>query len=311
MGGDRALRIKAGWACAAALLLIPCAALADDDPQPAPDPTALQVAAPPDPEAPVRPAHWELDLGASYSDGTYDDLGKTYVTAIPVALRYAGRHVWARISVPYVILRGATHLADAPQPFGGGGRFGPWGGGLDDMVALPGTAANGRPFGPPPSVRADGFGDLAITLGYRFDLGDTTQLSLSTRVKLPTARASEGLGTGKTDVVLGGDLSQDLGKFTLSAGVRRRFTGQPDGIVLRNTWSFDGDLAWHLPGHWLVGVDYEWRQSVVPYYPVSNDLTGWVSVPLSRRTRIDFYGGVGLSQGSTEVLGGGALRWKF
>jgi hypothetical protein len=306
MGRYRALLISAG------LALAPHIARADDTPAPVEAPDNLQAAAATAPDPAPKPAHWELDLGASYSDGTYDDMQKSYVTAIPVSLRYAGRHVWARVSVPYVILRGGTYLADGPQPFwGGGGHFGPPGGDLDEAVAIPRMVPGGNPFGPPPSIHTQGLGDVAITLGYRFDLGDTTQLSLSTRVKLPTARVSQGLGTGRTDVVLGGDLSQDLGGTTITVGARRRFTGQPDGFVLRNTWSLDADLAWHLVGRVLVGVDYEWLQSVVPGFPVSNNLTGWTSIPLSHSTRIDFYGGAGLSNGSTALLGGAALRWKF
>ncbi len=250
------------------------------------------------------PLPWEVSLGASYSNGSYDTLDKSYVTAIPLSLRYAHDGLWVRVTVPYVILRGPTDLLDAPQAVGGG-RYNPAFGDMDGGGAIP------RAPGLPLLSHANGIGDLAVTLGYRFDLDDMTHLSASTRLKLPTAKASDGLGTGKTDVILGGDLSRDIGPVTLSVGGSHRFTGQPDFVRLRDTWSVNGNLAWHLGRRALVGLDYEWRQSVVPGYATSNDVTAFTSLPLTTRTRIDLYGGTGIGRGSAALLGGMALRFRF
>jgi hypothetical protein len=246
-----------------------------------------------------------VSLGASYSNGSYDTLDKSYVTAFPLSLRYAQDGVWVRVTVPYVILRGPTNLLDAPQPFGGGGHFGPGGGDLDGAGAIP------RAPGQPPLTHVAGLGDAAVTLGYRFDLDDLTHVSVSTRVKLPTARASDGLGTGKTDLIVGGDLARDMGPVTLSVGMQHRFTGQPAFVELRDTWSVNGNLAWHLGAHALVGLDYEWRQSVVPGYPTANDVTAFTSLPLASRTRIDLYAGTGIGRGGAALLGGMAVRYRF
>lgn len=284
-----------GAQMAGLLALVPGMALAEEPPAQSPSPAS---------------PHWELSLGASYSDGSYDALEKTYVTAFPVSLRYANEGLWVRVMVPYVILRGPANLLDAPQPFGAGGRFNPGGGELDGAMTIPrGAVVPGDPL--PISSRADGLGDVALTLGYRFDLGDLTHLSFSTRLKLPTARVSDGLGTGKADLILGGDLTRDIGPAMVTVGLRHRFTGEPEAMVLRDTWSLDGNVAWRIGGHRLVGLDYEWRQSVVPGNPVSNDLTAWTSLPLIRATRIDLYGGTGIGRGGAALLGGAALRWKF
>jgi len=279
-----------GWLLAVAPGVAPVAAFAD-----APDQSS----------GPSAPLPWEVSLGASYSNGAYDTLDKSYVTAFPLSLRYAHDGLWVRVTVPYVILRGPTDLLDAPQPIGGGGRYSPAGGDLDGGDAIP------RAPGLPPLSHVSGVGDVAVTLGYRFDLDDLTHLSASTRLKLPTARADDGLGTGKVDVILGGDLARDIGVATVSFGVSHRFTGQPAFIALRDTWSISGNLAWHLGARALIGLDYEWRQSVVPGYATSNDMTAWTSLPLTGRTRIDLYGGTGIGRGGAALLGGMALRFRF
>lgn len=280
------------------LALIPGAALADTLASVATDAPAQASDAP-------APMPWEVSLGASYSNGAYDTLDKSYVTAFPLSLRYVHNGLWIRATVPYIILRGPTDLLDAPQPIGGGGRFNPAGGDMDGGDAIP------RAPGLPPLSHVSGIGDVAVTVGYRFDLDDLTHLSASTRLKLPTAKVSDGLGTGKVDVILGGDLARDIGRATLSVGVAHRFTGQPDYVVLHDTWSLNGNFAWHLGARALVGLDYEWRQSVVPGYATSNDVTAFTSLPLTARTRIDVYGGTGIGRGGAALLGGMALRYKF
>ena len=68
------------------------------------------------------------------------------------------------------------------------------------------------------------------------------------------------------DVIVGGDLARDNRPATLSFGISHRFTGQPAFVVLHGTWSINDNPAWHLGARTLVGLDDEWRQSVVPGY---------------------------------------------
>ena len=109
------------------------------------------------------------------------------------------------------------------------------------------------------------------------------------------------------NVIAGGDPARDIGRATLSFGVSHRFTGQPAFVVLHDTWSINGNLAWHPGARALVGLDYEWRQSVVPGYAMSNDVTAWTGL----RSRIDRYGGTGVGRGGAALPDGKALRYKF
>jgi hypothetical protein len=125
------------------------------------------------------------------------------------------------------------------------------------------------------------------------------------RAKVETLRRAIG------DVIAGGDPARDIGPATLSFGVSHRFTGQPALVVLHDIWSINGSLAWHPGARASVGLDYEWRQSVVPGYATSNDVTAWTSLPPTGRTRIDRYGRTGVGRGGGALLGGMALRFKF
>lgn len=265
------------------------------------------------------PRHWELSLGATFSDGSYGQAQRTDVAAFPLSLRYATHGFWFRVTVPYVILRGPINLLDTPQPGDGAGKaFGP-GGAHDGAPGPPFFLPTGAQVqgGVPgelrvlPSIHSDGIGDISLTAGYRFDLGERTHLSMSSRLKVPTASVEDGLGTGKVDVTLGGDIGRDIGRATITVGTRRRFTGRPAGTDLRDTWAIAGDFGYRLGKGVMAGLDYEWRQSVTPGFSPAHDLTAWTSLPLKRDWRLELYGGTGFGRGSASAIGGVSVRWKF
>lgn len=266
---------------------------------------------------PIAPRHWELSLGATFSDGSYGQPQRTDVAAFPLSLRYAAHGFWVRVTVPYVILRGPINLLDTPQPGEGGGKvFGPGGahdGAPGPPFFLPGEAQvqGGGMLPHLPSIHSDGLGDISLTAGYRFDLGERTHLSMSSRLKIPTASVEDGLGTGKVDVTLGGDIGRDIGRATITVGTRRRFTGRPAGTDLRDTWAIAGDFGYRLGKGVMAGLDYEWRQSVTPGFSPAHDLTAWTSLPLKRDWRLELYGGTGFGRGSASAIGGVSVRWKF
>lgn len=261
---------------------------------------------------------WRVSVGANYSQGDYGDVEDTKVISAPVAIRYRKGNFTMRVSLPYVSIEGPGTLLDTPQGrdvSGGGsnsgsgsgsGGSGSSGHGGGDDATPGGTVATGT-F----ANRRSGIGDVAVTLGYSFDLGETTYLDVTGRIKAPTAAKSKGLGTGKVDVTVGGDLVQDIGNLSLYAGARRRFTGKPTGSTLRDVWGAGGGASYRFSGGTLIGADYDWQQGSSPGTGASSEVTGWIGFGLSDRMRLQVYGSTGFTTNSADFAGGLTLSYRL
>lgn len=108
------------------------------------------------------------------------------------------------------------------------------GGSGSGMMGNAGTQP-GQPLVPVP-MHQSGFGDIVGSVGYRVvdDRLKGLQVVLSTRLKFPTASASNGLGTGRMDVGVVGTLRTqfDHGWFYGEGGYV--VIGNPAGADLRN-----------------------------------------------------------------------------
>jgi outer membrane protein OmpA-like peptidoglycan-associated protein len=94
-----------------------------------------------------------------------------------------------------------------------------------------------------------GFGDL--TVGAKFNLrsqattGTGPAFAIRAAVKLPTASFDDGLGTGKTDFMLDGILSQELASmFDLAGYAGFRFRQSPDDYELSNGLRYGVGFGW-------------------------------------------------------------------
>lgn len=322
-----------GLLLAAAMVAAPCAARADDGAtvpagESAPD---LAESRPASSYRTALADLWQastlqLSIGATYAQGDYDPSDSTEVYAVPVSLRWGVGHWSMRLTVPWVHLSGPTGLLDGSNPgenagngfgFAGqsahaGGLF--FGGAMPgpDIVAS-GSATNSsyadRTSGA--SLSSSGLGDVTLSLGRNLDLGSIASLDLLARVKLPTGAASRGLGTGKTDVTLGADITHSFDRLSLTIGGRHRFVGVPDYLPLRDIWSIDGEISYRLGQRVLVGIDNEWRQSLVAGYGPVDEMTGWTSLPLGHSLRAQVFGGRSVFTRGASLIAGVSLAWRI
>src|SRR5918993_1631483 len=94
-----------------------------------------------------------------------------------------------------------------------------------------------------------GFGDL--TVGAKFNIrsqaatGMGPAFAVRAAVKLPTASYDDGLGTGKTDIMLDGILSQEMASmFDLAGYAGFRFRQNPDDFELSNGLRYGVGFGW-------------------------------------------------------------------
>jgi hypothetical protein len=155
-----------------------------------------------------------------------------------------------------------------------------------------------------------GLGDATVTLAYALPLGETLSLESRGRFKLPTASSRKGLGTGKLDVTLAGDLVGTFGRSNIYAGVRRRFLGSSARFPVRDGWGFGAGASHELRPGLMVGADYDWLQSATLGRGPINEGSLWISARLNRTLRLQAYGGTGFSSRSADALGGLSLIWR-
>lgn len=268
---------------------------------------------------------WRISTGINYSEGDYGDVADTKVVSVPVSVRYKRGGFSLRVSVPYVAIDGPGSLLDTPQGRDsgiGGGSGGDDSGGSDDNSGSGSSGGGGDDDGGSSgggdvvpvsgaNNKRSGIGDASITLGYSFDLGETTYFDTSARVKLPTASRAKRLGTGKVDFTVAGDLVQDLGKASLFAGARYRFLNSPAGSNLRDTWGFGGGASYEVGKGTYAGLDYDWQQSATRGNGPSSEVTGWLNFGLSRKLRMQVYASTGFTTNSTDFAGGLSLSYRL
>lgn len=206
-------------------------------------------------EARAQPVAITAGVSVRALSGTFGSEQTTTVVYIPASLRIDVGRLETSFFFPYVnIMDGTVALSQggfvpmqgsltaapgAGMPMGAPGR-GMMGGGMMGGGAGPALDAT---TGVPTSflTNQSGLGDIVGTVGYRVvDSAPTrVQVVVGARVKIPTASATRGLGTGRTDVgALAGIRKQfDQGWLYAEGGYLK--LGRPAGVDLRNAafWS--------------------------------------------------------------------------
>jgi hypothetical protein len=159
--------------------------------------------------------------------------------------------------------------------------------------------------------RRSGFGDVTVAATYSIDFGNDFYADVTGRLKLPTASTTKRLGTGKVDATVGVDLIKDIGKVSIYAGGRHRFSGKPDNSNLRDVWGAGAGVSARVSKSASIGVDYDWQQSAFATTGSSSELTGWASLRLTRMLRVQIYAGTGFTTNSANFIGGIATSWRF
>ena len=178
--------------------------------------------------SPSPDRNWQIGFTPSYSSGNFGtDTTSTFFYA-PISIRRLFRDGDVALVIPFVTATtdGRTTLVggNAVRVDGGGSNSGPGGGGggTSDDGGCSGKGSNvsgkdrvcgttTRTVGQ--TVTTSGLGDIILRGRYYVveEKDWIPRIAVTGRLKLPTASASEGLGTGKMDEGLGMEVSKLLG----------------------------------------------------------------------------------------------------
>jgi hypothetical protein len=225
-----------------------------------------------------------LTTGIDYSSGKYGGSTATSMRYVPLILRHDSGPWTLKLTLPYLEITGPGNVI----------------GGTDPIVVNPGAAAMTR-------RTASGMGDVVASAGHSLVSGESGwYVDLTGKVKFGTADAAKGLGTGKNDYALGTDVFRTAGRMTGIASIGYKVTGSTDTLPLRNVWFGSLGATGKTAAGNTLGLNYDFRQSASRGTAAPRDITGFISMPLDRRLKLQFYLSRGLSDGSAD-FGAGAM----
>ena len=209
-------------------------------------------------------------LGFDFSHGDYGEPKSTDFLAISAALKLEYEPITFRVSVPFLYKDG-----------------------VEDVIPGVGSSGDSASTG-----EEAGIGNMITSLAYTwYPTRDYVPIvDLITKVKIPTASKSRGLGTGRADVTLQMELTEVLGPVALFGGVGYRFKGggRFDDVIVAG-----GGVGYRFARSFSAGVAYDFREAATSSASNVNEIVPYLSIRVGR-ARLGPYSVFGLTNGSPD-----------
>jgi hypothetical protein len=127
-------------------------------------------------------------------------------------------------------------------------------------------------------------------------------IAVRAHLKMPTASAERGLGTGRFDEGLGIEVSRTLGGGAMAmADGGYTVVGKLSGIDYNNSWWYDVGLGQNLAGGVVnLSAFFEEYRAIVPGLANARDILAAVSLTNGSGWRVQVSGQFGLSDGAPD-----------
>lgn len=241
---------------------------------------------------PAGAGQFRIGVGAEYTSGDYGGSADVHEIYAPLMLGYDTRRLGLRLSIPYVHLSAPADTTVLSQ-------------GDRRIVLVPGGGARETHSGLG-NVRASATLYDVVAAPARGLFVDVTG-----RVKLGTADADAGLGSGENDYALEASAYQRLGHATGIATLGYELNGDPPGTNLDNVWY--GTLGASMP--WTqqtrAGLFFDFAQAPLAGQDGPRELSLHVAHRLDPQRSVNAYALTGLSDGSPDWGAGVAFIRRF
>ena len=156
--------------------------------------------------------------------------------------------------------------------------------------------------------RVNGVGDTNLTLKLHHALTDSLALGLEAGVKLPTAR--DLIGSGKSDKIINGIVSAELGEFTVDINVGANRLGAVDPGASRTAYTWAGAVSHPLTDAW--GITGEFSGVSQRGATSTSQFLAAVSYNVSKKVVLDAGMAWGLTRASIDrsIFGGVTILLK-
>ena len=250
-----------------------------------------------------------LSLGAEFSSGKYNSDTTTRILYMPLIVSWFPRErLDMSVELPFIYQTYAglnsTDTATA-KTVTKGWRF---------NQTTP-TSASSTTLVTAPSVgnaSVSGVGDIVLRAGYipLFEKGFLPQVRTSVFAKIPTASASDGLGTGELDFGGGFDFSKWLGNLHLAEEtIYNRYGGDKGSAA--NSLSYSATVGYQVTSSVQPMVVVKGETALSGTYDDLLEVRGRLLWNLSPTTSIDLFVSRGISKSSPDYGGGFAVIYSF
>lgn len=217
---------------------------------------------------------YRAGIGYHYSSGDYGGTSTTNIVYVPVTARAeVGRWtLWG--TIPYLRISGPGGIIQGP----------------DGPIQTVGGVS-------------EGLGDILMRGSYFFPSATPwiPLVELIGVVKLPTASASKGLGTGEFDVGAETELTWTIGDLSPFAMVGYRFLGSSPTIELNNVVESSIGAQYRIVHRTNLGLMLDYRQAASATSGERLELVPFASFRVQTHWAVDLYTSVGFADGSPKA----------
>lgn len=230
-------------------------------------------------------------VGAEYTTGDYGGGADTDVFYVPFSAGLETDDWSVQLSVPWLNLSGPGVFLGENIPLVRDGRAPVRGAGED----------------------VSGLGDVSLIATRTFDLDAQSdwQVDLTGRVKFATADETNGLSTGEMDYSAAIDVTRNFDAWSIFAGGGYRITGDPAGQPLDDTAFASLGASYYTESGTNWGAALDFTQAATAGTDDALEASGWVSVSLSEKARLQIYGLAGLTDGGPDMGAGMRLAFRL
>jgi hypothetical protein len=159
---------------------------------------------------------------------------------------------------------------------------------------------------------ASGLGDIDMYASYQLPTksSDTTY-HVTGRLKLGTADADKGLGTGENDYAIEGGLITQYEKVFLFGNLGYQISGDSATVNYNNVWYANAGTTYPMDTTRSLGAMLAVSQAATPGFDSPAQLTMFYNQDLNKQRSLYFYILFGLSDGSPDSGAGVNLTMKL
>lgn len=266
-------------------------------------------------QGPVSPdKNWQVGFTPSYSSGNFGTGTTSTFFYAPLSIRRLFKDGDVTLIIPFVTATtdGRTTLVGGNPTRVDNSGSGSVSSDCDSSGKGKGSCLTGRTAGQ--KATTSGLGDI-ILRGRYYVVEEKDYLPLiavTGRVKLPTASASQGLGTGELDYGAGIEMSKMLGSSWitfLDGGYN--IIGDPDGLNFQNQYWYDVGAGYYLTKDLLTSVYFEEYRAIIPGFVNARDIFFAVNYTASAAWRLNAGVTLGLSNGAPDQAFSVGASYRF
>ena len=215
-----------------------------------------------------------MSLGVDYASGDYGTADTTGTLSVPISLKHTAGAWTLRASLPYVRAEGTFNRNDGTT-----------------LVA---------------KRTESGIGDLTVGAtyalidnpdGYSFDIGGKTKIATADKAKTL-------ITTGESDFSLMVDVFRSFSNMAVFASLGYSVKGEPAGVSYKSPFFSSLGVSMPLKSGHTLGAAWDYRQALTNTGDPISEVTAFYSMKISPTNKMQFYGVVGLSDGSPDLGGG-------